>query len=489
MPAFIGARRSLMSSAASVRTLPTISASIAAAYATTLIVSGYAGPLFQLVRPSDGATLDVFPAANGLPDYHAVDAWASGQVPVVSIRHDQTGNGQHEQTTTTARRPSFSSFASVGGLRPVQFDTTINGSATVFPKDMAPPTTIALSRTNFGAFMVLNPRLSIYTVPYLEFSSGSTTQLVAFNGTTFSVSPSSQQTSKRLRSSRIQTLGVASDAASLRVFIEGVKSTLTAYSALAMGPTIKEGGSISAGYNGFQDSFCTILLGSAPTDADMATLNAWATSAFQIPTVIPTKRLVYGGSSLIYGQGSTFLRNPLQLMALDTSWDADNMAYPGHTLATEYANRVAYEFAQYDATKSKNVLVIDAPSNDIQAQTFSSQAQAQSWADTLYTNTTLPFVSSAKTAGFSGIGVPTIIARGSFTTANFGESARQEYNSQVVAGAAANGYVAADRASDARLGNTGNTAYFAADATHLTDVGYAILAAIDLAAINTASTP
>jgi hypothetical protein len=201
-----------------------------------------------------------------------------------------------------------------------------------------------------------------------------------------------------------------------------------------------------------------------------------------------SQRVVYSGSSLIPSIGSTYNQAAHRYLNL-----GNVEIYPcgvsGRSIATEYANRATYDYSFYDATKTC-VLVMDAASNDIAQATFTSQADAETFASDLLgvtntgrvANTVFPFVTDAKAQGFHGVVLPTIIARGLFTTANFMEYARIKYNQLLVANAVAQGYVVSDRAANASL-NDSNSASFYSDHTHLNDVGYPIMAGIDRTAI------
>ena len=60
---------------------------------TRLLDSKYSGPLYQVVRDSDGAALDVFAGPDGIADVAPQDAFCSGTVGRISIIYDQSGMG------------------------------------------------------------------------------------------------------------------------------------------------------------------------------------------------------------------------------------------------------------------------------------------------------------------------------------------------------------------------------------------------------------
>ncbi|KQP80642.1 SGNH/GDSL hydrolase family protein [Methylobacterium sp. Leaf117] len=456
------------------------------------VVSGYSGPLFRLVRASDGATLDVLPASNSdWPDYSAIDTWAGASTPTVDRVYDQISGAAVFTQTTAALRPSFTGLASVSGKRPISLDAMFEGTI----KSLKFGAGITLSRLDMGSHMVINPRAGYASRMYWEFNDGaSTSYLSLFQNVSYfgSGGNAANSAGKRLKS-RVQTIGYATSASAQTFFIEGVKTTSVVRTAQSMNGGGHLGSSLAdTSIWSTHDIFSHVFFASAPAEADLMAMDAWAAQAFPLPAVA-SNRLCYSGSSLNEGWGSTLNQTPLWQAAFDSTWEAYNFGLGGRKLSTEYANRVSGDFSVYDATKAKNVLIIDAPSNDIGSVTFTSQADAEQWADDFLgitnngraTAVTLPFVTEAKTKGFRVV-VPTTIARGAFTAANFREFARLRYNAQLKSAATANGYIVADRAGDARLQTPSNTTYFHTDATHLNTAGYGVMASIDKAAILTA---
>lgn len=66
---------------------------VAAHSTTRTLYSKYAGPLYQVVRESDGKTLDIGTVAGGYADAAAQDAFLEGTIGYISIIYDQTGHG------------------------------------------------------------------------------------------------------------------------------------------------------------------------------------------------------------------------------------------------------------------------------------------------------------------------------------------------------------------------------------------------------------
>ncbi len=66
---------------------------VAAHSTTRLLDSRYKGPLYQVVRDSDGKTLDIFPTEEGYADAQAQDIFCDGTIGRISIIYDQSGQG------------------------------------------------------------------------------------------------------------------------------------------------------------------------------------------------------------------------------------------------------------------------------------------------------------------------------------------------------------------------------------------------------------
>ncbi len=68
---------------------------VAAHSTTRLLNSKYKGPLYQIIRESDGALLDIGIIDGGYADAAAQDAFSKGTLSYISIIYDQSGNGNH----------------------------------------------------------------------------------------------------------------------------------------------------------------------------------------------------------------------------------------------------------------------------------------------------------------------------------------------------------------------------------------------------------
>ncbi|MBR5158779.1 MAG: lamin tail domain-containing protein [Bacteroidaceae bacterium] len=68
---------------------------VAAHSTTRKLYSKYNGPLYQVIRDSDGKTLDIGTVDGGYADAAAQDAFLEGTIGYISIIYDQTGHGNH----------------------------------------------------------------------------------------------------------------------------------------------------------------------------------------------------------------------------------------------------------------------------------------------------------------------------------------------------------------------------------------------------------
>lgn len=236
-----------------------------------------------------------------------------------------------------------------------------------------------------------------------------------------------------------------------------------------------------------------------------------AGNAISAPLSLPssfTNNLVQGGSSLNTGYFSTFNQEPGFQAGWGkgqngplASWQVHTLAVAGRSLATEYTQRTLYA-SFYNAAYAINAVELDAPSNDIAAFTCSSAANCVTQADALITTYVIPLAqyflggcAGACGTGFNTVVFPTVIGRGSFqlNTGNFYENARLEYNSQLIAIAAANGIKISDRANSTILAPAGAfnspavasdpTRYYTGQSTHLNNFGYLTMGLTDRLAI------
>ena len=66
---------------------------VAAHSTTRILYSKYNGPLYQVMRESDGQTLDIGTVPGGYADAAAQDAFLEGTIGYITVIYDQTGHG------------------------------------------------------------------------------------------------------------------------------------------------------------------------------------------------------------------------------------------------------------------------------------------------------------------------------------------------------------------------------------------------------------
>lgn len=85
---------------------------VAAHSTTRVLYSKYKGPLYQIQRESDGATLDIGSIRGGYADAAAQDAFCKGTTAYITVIYDQSGHGNHlyQATPGTFFGPASGNF-------------------------------------------------------------------------------------------------------------------------------------------------------------------------------------------------------------------------------------------------------------------------------------------------------------------------------------------------------------------------------------------
>ena len=99
---------------------------VAAHSTTRVLYSKYDGPLYQVVRESDGKTLDIGTIPGGYADAAAQDAFLEGTIGYISIIYDQTGHDNHlmQAPPGTFKGPAKGEFNTlpIADMAPVVLD-------------------------------------------------------------------------------------------------------------------------------------------------------------------------------------------------------------------------------------------------------------------------------------------------------------------------------------------------------------------------------
>lgn len=448
----------------------------------------------EVVQRADGATMTVG-WLNDVCDKASADRFANGTALTILTKLDQSGNSNNCTNATAATQPAYTALNEQGNIRPTSLVGT-QGSTTVVTFLQCPS---AINRNAVTVYDVEAARMALSQTVRWEFTdAGFTTALCQlFNPGSGTVALSIGNcgggavggvlfTRSNVNITAVSLSGTAGSITQSNTNSQFANATVVTTQVVG---GFQFGHSVTGtAWNESSDIYAIAIFGASHTALQMTSTRSALAQSFPVPTVF-RNRLVYGGSSLITSAFDTLNQNaPWQGgFGRNTTWETYIPAVFGQTLATEFTNRANY-VNLFDATKAQNIVVIDAPSNDISGQTsFASHAAAVAYANTLYSGTTLPFVAALKAVGYRVV-VPTTIARGSFNsgTGNFLDDARVQYNLNVVNGAAANGYFLSNRAGNglfATQGSALNTQCYQPDQTHLTNLCYGVLVGIDAAAI------
>lgn len=446
-------------------------------------LSTWNGNCCRVQRSSDGTQQDIG-FRNNVLDYASALAFANGSTLTVAKWYDQSGNGADLSQATTANQPSLGTAVAWRNIPAISIDGTSQQTAS----QKWLQTTLTANRNALTVYQV-GTFSSYGNVVQYEFTDGTFATKYAqgyTNNAPFGVNYGSAISSGILGRTNIGVVGVSASGTNGIIvrhhgteYDNATNPTSQALGGLVIGKSLS-----GSTYNGAHNLWGFAWYTAAHTSAQMQSIEGVLNTAFSTPSGF-TKRLIYGGSSLVTSAYSVQMQNPPFLGGFTnaTDWEVFNTAVYGRTLATEFSNRTDYDNL-YDATKLKNVCIIDAPSNDIATASYASQAAAITAGQSLYSTTTASFVSNLKTHNITPI-VPTIIARQGFQTGtgNFYEDARLAYNTAAVAGGVTNGHAVSDRASDSRLSDPTNMTYFYTDGIHLALPGRIALAGIDQAKV------
>lgn len=143
---------------------------VAAHSTTRTLYSKYKGPLYQVVRESDGKTLDIGTVKGGYADAAAQDAFLEGTIGYISIIYDQTGHGNDltQAPPGTFKGPAKGEFNTlpIADMAPV----VLNGHK-VYGAYFMPGMGL---RNNNASYLAINdePEGIYYVVDGTHFDSG-----------------------------------------------------------------------------------------------------------------------------------------------------------------------------------------------------------------------------------------------------------------------------------------------------------------------------
>jgi lysophospholipase L1-like esterase len=465
-----------------------------AVYSTTRL-STWTGSCIRVQRASDSAQMDIGFAGN-VVDKAGADAFAAGSALTIAKVYDQSGNGLDLAQATDANRPIFSSLNEYAGIRPITFDTWPQSAVA---KWLDTPVLAGLNRQAISVYMMMVDRCpnqqNLIWEGFSDTGFATSNSFLLGSGGGLGVNFGSLIFNTFFPRSHLQAITTVCGGSNVRARFDGVERTFAtgAISSSAIQGMRFGKSSLNTQYNSQNDVFCIAIYAQADAAAANLVVENALNASFNPDRASNTSwtyRLVEDGNSLMSGVGAASLQSAGWQGGFGRgpqgdvrAWEYYNMGLAGQTLATAYTNR-ARVLALSDVTKSKNVLHIIDPTNDIGVITYTSVADAQTGntvsAQNLYNNYFLPYVVAAQAAGFTKIVTSTILPRTNFNvgTGNFRGDCRNYYNSLLIAGAAANGYIVADVGAISQLQNTADLTYFLADGIHLTSTGYALVEAV-----------
>lgn len=458
--------------------MPTVSLTPSEVYSVRRAVTGYSGHLFRIVRPSDSATFDVDANTDGTPNATAACSFISPYISAhVNTLYGQMGTGYN---ATAATGPYMVCGQSIRGIQGITFDSAASTSFTIpagitgSGQSVSIMNVASYESTNNAEVMQLGAAYNSAGSVSVGLGTGNSNRFAVLNGISSSPFFAFNYGAYKGRSQPQFTL-ISSGASSQVVYQDTTSTTLAANDG---GTWV--GGKIGVGGNGyifFGEWYATAIFPGPLTSSDAAALKSWADTKFDLLTS-PTQQLIFAGNSIVQGYKATLNQNyPTQAEPnFSSRIRVSNQGVSGQLLSQSYANRSQY-FSAYDASLTKNFIVVEEPTNDIGGAASGSITGISS---TLWTNYTLPFIQQAQAAGFIVL-VPTTLPRtgtswgGSSTDQSQKESERQAYNTLVRNNAATYGYTVLDFANISVLSDPTNVTYYN-DGLHPTSAGYLAMA-------------
>jgi len=99
---------------------------VAAHSTTRVLYSKYSGPLYQVMRASDGQLLDIYPLKDGYADAAAQDAFLNGELGYITMIYDQSGKGNDllQASPGTFKGPAKGEFNTlpIADMAPIVID-------------------------------------------------------------------------------------------------------------------------------------------------------------------------------------------------------------------------------------------------------------------------------------------------------------------------------------------------------------------------------
>lgn len=457
--------------AVNVTTVPTVSVAPYFAYAPSKVIPGFSGPLIQVTRDSDSATMDVPIASDGFSlDEAAVDAWAGAANVTTTRIYDQVTPGNFAIPTTFGGA-SPTTYKNAAGQKALPFAKrpaiAINHSSFVLP-------TISVSSRNFTSISAMKAYCG-QEMTILNLVND--TQTLSGVGTTPTSSPwyarMSNCNSDLPMSAAPAFIAARADASGTAFFVDNSKFTgsATTYNQGATTNSMLGGSYSGSKYSRF-DLGAEILYAGQLSDAEIETLRQW--SDYNFGTVPETTNLVvFSGSSTTDGTGTTLNRGYPQVAASKLSPRARVAVagLGGETSANANAHYPTYIAPMFNPANRRNILSIQLISNDLSSGLTGLQCY----------NNLVDYCTTARATGWK-IVVSTTLCRSSISVSEW-----NDVNSRVRAGWTSFADGLADIASDAVLGSStawSNPVVAAGDGVHYNTYGHSLMEPYFTAAIN-----
>lgn len=402
--------------------IPTVATAAAVWYGMRRVVTAYSGPLIQVQRASDNATMDVPQDAKGLPDFAAVVAWASGSETRIRTWYDQTGQTRHATQTTWAMMPLFDAAGlygastSFGAFKTALFDGRWANS-TRYPKRMIIPTTVTGNYQNHSVFMVFQPKSGGEVATYYGFAKAGPAEALSLlntidtNGVQISGNPTDSPSGRRPRS-QFQALGLSSGVGNLKYFQDGqVLPTTAKWSDTILGGVLGDGQPQFQNFLGYENFLAWGFYPAALSDANSASIVSSLNATFGLKSpannyIVMVGDSILGGGTVVSGlEGRS---TPRWIEPYLTGSPAlYNLGSSSQTLTQVAANATNRE----DVIKSdtvfgagKRCLVAQIGTNDF----ADGASTAAGFGLTMY-NRMADYVAARRGAGFTHIAVCTVL--------------------------------------------------------------------------------
>jgi hypothetical protein len=258
---------------------------------------------------SDNAEQDIGFRGN-VVDKAAADSFAAGSLLFISKWYDQSGNTRDLVQATQANQPSFGQPGEWRGIRGISIDGVSQSTAVQKWLQCA---TISGNRNALTVYQFLSPSSYGNDVQYSFTDAAFTTEYAnAYtNGAPFGVNYGAGINTALIGRTNPGMVNVSvSGTTGIIARHHGTEATnATNATSQALGGLMIGKSLAGSTYNGDHNIWAFAFYNASHTSANMQAVEASVNASF-LPVTNFTKRLIYGGSSLITGSFATLLQNP-----------------------------------------------------------------------------------------------------------------------------------------------------------------------------------